>query len=189
VPLLYGSGMRKRAIIVRDPDGYPVELVELTPAPATNAPDDSNIIGARISLTVSDLEATQDLYGDLMGPVQFWTSPEFVRDDAYNQLRDTPGAEYRFAAALIPGSTVALEFIEYRGIDRYSIAPAIQDIGVGHVLFMIDDMDLFMSRIRAAGLKTLATSGEPVFIAPTVQAVFVTDNDNFFIEFMARLPE
>jgi len=190
VPLLYGSGMRKRAVIVRDPDGYPVELVELTPAPATTAPDDSNIIGARISLTVSDLDTTQALYRDLMGRgAQFWSSSEFIRDGAYNRLRNTPGAEYRFAAALIPGSAVALEFIEYRSIPRYSIAPTIQDIGGGHVLFMIDDMDLFMSRIRAAGLKPLATSGEPVFIGPTVQAVFVTDNDNFFVEFMARMPE
>lgn len=97
VPLMYGSGMRKRAVIVRDPDGYPVELVELTPAPATTAPDESNIIGARISLTVSDLEATSESYRRLVGPeLEFWTRPDFVRDDSYNQLRNTPGAEYRF---------------------------------------------------------------------------------------------
>ena len=189
VPLMYGSGMRKRALIVRGPDGYPVEPVELMPAPATNAPDDSNIIGARSSLTVSDLEATKNLYRELVGPeLEFWTSPDFVGDNAYNRLRTTPGAEYRFAAALIPGSTVPLELIQYRSIEQYSIAPAIQDIGVGHVLFMVEDMDLFMSRIRAAGLETLATSGEPVFIGPTAPAMFVTDNDNFFVEFIGRLP-
>ena len=78
--------------------------------------------------------------------IEFWTSPGFVSDEAYNKLRDTPGAEYRFAAALIPGSPVSLELIEYRSISQYSIAPVIQDIGVGHILFMIGDINEVASR-------------------------------------------
>lgn len=190
VPVLYGAHEKKRAIIVRDPDGYPVELIELSPPPASNAPEAGNILGARISITVADLQVTQRLYRDLIGPeLMTWASPAFTGSEAYNQLRNTPGAEFRHGAALIPGSPVLLEFIQYRNIEQRSIQPRLQDIGVGHILFMVRDIDLMMGRIRAAGLSTLSASGEPVFIAPGVPAVFVTDNNHFFMEFMARLPQ
>ena len=187
---LPGSQMTIHAIIVRDPDGYPVELVEQTPTPATTAPDGSNVIGASISVTVADLEATEKLYTDLIGPgLRFRNSPSFTKNEDNNNLGNTPGAEYRYGVALIPGSPVPLEFVQYRHIKQRSIKPKLQDIGVAHLLFMVKDMDVIMARIRAAGLHTLATSGKPVFIAPKVNALFVTDPNNFFIEFMQRMPE
>lgn len=180
----------QRAVIVRDPDGYPVELAQPSPLPATTAADGSNIIGARISVTVADLEATEKLYRDLVGPeLQFQTSSSFRKSEDYNTLRNTPGAEYRYGVGLIPGSPVTLEFIQYRNIDQRTIKPVLQDIGVAHILFMVKDIDAIMPRLRAAGLHTIATSGKPVFIAPKVPAIFVTDPNNFFIEFMAHLPD
>ena len=185
-----GSNPMIRAVIVRDPDGYPVELMQQTPAPATNAPAESNIIGARISVTVADLEATEKLYTDLVGPeLQFQTNLEFIKSTAYNKLGNTPGAEYRYAIGLIPGSPVPLEFVQYRRVEQRSIKPKLQDIGVAHVLFMVKDLDVVMPRIRSAGLHVLATSGEPVFIAPRVRAVFVPDPNHFFMEFMERRPD
>lgn len=188
IDLSDGSGRNKRGVIVRDPDGYPVELIEYSQAP--EATGESNILGARISLTVKDLDTTVQLYKDLIGP-EFKTREMsgYTRHESYNDLRNTPGAEYRVAAGLIPGSPVLLEFVQYRNIEQRSITPILQDIGVAHVLFMVKDMDVIMPRLRSAGLTTLATSGKPVFIAPTVHALFTTDPNNFFIEFMARLPE
>jgi catechol 2,3-dioxygenase-like lactoylglutathione lyase family enzyme len=187
VPALHGSPTPERAVIVRDPDGYPVELTEPSPPPATTAPADSNILGARVSLTVQDLDSTRQLYRDLIGPeLQLRPAATFSSDAAYNQLGNTPGAEFRYSAAIIPGSPVILEFIQYRNIEQRTIKPRLQDIGVAHLLFMVKDMDVIMARLQAAGLRTLAASGKPVFIAPQVQAVFVTDTDNFFVEFMHR---
>ena len=179
-----------RAIMVRDPDGYPVELMEQTPAPATNAPAASNIIGARISVTVADLEATEKLYTGLVGrELQFQTNPAFIKSTAYNKLGNTPGAEYRYGIGFIPGSPVPLEFVQYRNIEQRTIKPRLQDIGVAHILFMVKALDVVMPRIKAAGLHVLAASGEPVFIAPKVRAVFVPDPNHFFMEFMERMPD
>ena len=190
VPASSGPYPEQMAVIVRDPDGYPVELTQPLHLPASTAPDASNIAGARISVTVADLEATEKLYRRLVGPeLQFQTSPSFTVNEAYNKLGNTAGAEYRYGVALIPGSPVALEFIQYRNIDQRTIKPILQDIGVAHVLFMVKDMNTIMPRLRAAGLHPLAASGEPVFIAPSVSALFVTDPNNFFIEFMAHLPD
>ena len=185
-----GSNAKKRAVLVRDPDGYPVELMELSPPPVTTAPVTNNILGARVSVTVADIEAAQKLYKDLIGPdLQTWHNSAYINDESYNNLRNTPGAEFRYGIALIPGSPVIMEFVQYRNIEQNKITPRLQDIGVAHILFMVKDMDVIMSRIRSAGLQTLSTSGKPVFIAPTVHAVFVSDTNDFFVEFMARIPE
>ncbi|MDR2212605.1 MAG: hypothetical protein LBE21_03130, partial [Pseudomonadales bacterium] len=70
------------------------------------------------------------------------------------------------------------------GIEQRTIDPILQDIGTGHALFMVNDIDAIMPRLEAAGLSTLATSGQPVFISPTTKALFVKEPNNFFIEFM-----
>jgi catechol 2,3-dioxygenase-like lactoylglutathione lyase family enzyme len=184
----YGGGT-ERSLIVRDPDGYPVQLTELKQAPKTTAPADSNIIGARISVTVENLEASEKLYTTLVGPeLKFSNSAGFVKNEAYNRLRNTPNAEYRYGAALIPGSPVYLEFVQYRGIEQKKNSPILHDIGGAHVLFMARDIDVVMSRMNAAGMKTVATSGRPVLIGPTAPALFSKDINNFFFEFIASAP-
>ena len=57
---------------------------------------------------------------------------------------------------------------------------------MAHLLFMVKDMDLIMPRIRAAKLKPLNRSGDPVFIPPTVRAIFVRDPNGLIVEFMER---
>ncbi|HWK55222.1 MAG TPA: VOC family protein, partial [Hyphomicrobiales bacterium] len=134
-PGLSGSA---RAIIVRDPDGYPVELVQLTPAPASNAPADSNLLGAHISLVVNDLDTSLNFYSTLLGPdLRTWKADDFTMDAAYNQLRNTPNAEHRLATMLLPGTATIMELIQYRGIASTPYRPEVQDIGVGHVAFMV----------------------------------------------------
>lgn len=188
VELQLWSPHRERAIIVRDPDGYPVELNE--PLPRTATTDDSNILGAGIAVTVKDLDTTLHLYKDLVNPEwNIVANADFTKNEGLNKLWNTPGAEYREGGFMIPGSPVALRFFQFRNIEQKMIKPILQDIGVAHVLFMAKDLDVIMPRIRAAGLHVLATSGEPVFIAPRVRAVFVPDPNHFFMEFMERIPD
>lgn len=185
----YGASGKERGIVVRDPDGYPVELVQLGTVPKTSAPADSNIIGARVSLTVENLEASEKLYTTLVGPeLKFWNSPSFTKDEAYNKLWNTPGAEFRYGAALVPGSPVYMEFIQFRGIKQEKKDPLLQDIGTAHFLFMAQDAEVAMSRVKEAGLKTVATSGSYVYIGPTAPALFTKEINNFFVEFIARAP-
>jgi len=174
-----------RAIFVRDPDGYPVELMELTPAPASTAPPESNILGARIAMVVDDLETTCRWFQHLVGPdLKFWLSPTSMGGDkTYVDLTDTPG-QFRMAMALIPGSPVVMEFIEYNNHIKSFVRPHIQDPGTAHILFMSKDVDIVMPRMKAAGLTTLSATGGPVFIGPTTRSFFVTNPDGFWAEFM-----
>ncbi len=173
-----------RAVFVRDPDGYPVGLMELTPPPASTAPPESNILGARVAMVVDDLETTCRWFQHLVGPdLQFWLSPVFMGDKTYVGLTGTPG-QFQMAMALIPGSPVVMEFIEYKDHIHNFVRPHFQDPGAAHILFMSRDVDIVMPRMRAAGLHTLSATGGPVFIGPTTRSFFVTNPDGFWAEFM-----
>lgn len=172
-----------RAIFVRDPDGYPVGLLEITPPPGSSAPAESNILGARISMVVDNLETTCRWFRNLVPDLQFWSSPGFMGNEKYTALTDTPG-QFRMVMAMIPGSSVVMEFIEYKDHLKNSVRPHIQDPGTAHILFMSKDVDIVMPRLKAAGLHTLGSSDAPVFIGPTTRAFFVANPDGFWVEFM-----
>jgi catechol 2,3-dioxygenase-like lactoylglutathione lyase family enzyme len=173
-----------RAVLVKDPDGYPVELMQVTPAPAGTAAPGSKVIGARVAIVVDDLEASARLYQGLVGPdFKLWASPGWLADKTYEQLTGI-AAPFRVAMALVPGSPVVLELIEYKGHNRRFTHGYIQDPGTAHFLFMSKDDDVAMQRVKAAGLHTLSRSNAPVFLSPTTRSFFVPDPQGFWLEFM-----
>jgi catechol 2,3-dioxygenase-like lactoylglutathione lyase family enzyme len=179
-----GVNGKIRAVFVRDPDGYPVGLMEISPAPATSASSESKVLGAVVSLIVEDLETTCRWFQDLVGKdLKFWVSPSFIGDENYSTLIGTIG-RFRLAQAMIPGSPVIMEFIQYEGHNESAPRPNFQDPGAAHILFMAKDVDVIMPRVRAAGLQPLSGTGGPTFIGPETRSFFITGPDGFWAEFM-----
>ena len=173
-----------RAVFVRDPDGYPVELMEVTPAPPSTAAPGSKVLGARVSVVVDNLEKTARLYQSLVGPdFKFWVSPSLMGDKTYEDLTGIHG-QFRLAEAMVPGSPVVMELIEYKNHSKHFRRPHFQDPGAAHFLFMAKDDDVMIDRVKAANLHTTSTSNAPVFIAATTRMFFVTDPQGFWLEFM-----
>jgi catechol 2,3-dioxygenase-like lactoylglutathione lyase family enzyme len=173
-----------RAVFVRDPDGYPVELLQAAPQTATSAPPDSKVLGARVTVVVDDLETTCRMYRRLVGPdLRFWASPAWLGGEAQERLTGTSG-RFRLAMALVPGSPVVMELIEYQHHNRHFERGYIQDPGTAHFLFMSKDDDVIIRRVHAARLHTLSRSNAPVFIGPTTRSFFVPDPQGFWLEFM-----
>ena len=179
-----GMPGKVRAVFVRDPDGYPVGLMEITPARASSAPADSNVLGAIVGVVVEDLETTCSWFQDLVGPdLKFWASPSFISNDSYSKLIGTVG-RFRLAQTLIPGSPVIMEFIQYEYHNKGARRPNFQDPGAAHILFMVKDVDVIMPRVRAAGVQPLSGSGGATFIGPQTRSFFVTGPDGYWAEFM-----
>jgi catechol 2,3-dioxygenase-like lactoylglutathione lyase family enzyme len=173
-----------RAVFVRDPDGYPVELIEQTPAPATTAAPGSKVLGARVTVVVHNIEDTCRMYQSLVGPgFRFWVSPSLLGDQTYQDLTGIRG-QFRLAEAMVPGSPVVMELVEYQTHSKHFRRPHFQDPGSAHFLFMAKDDDVMIERVKAAGLHTTSPSNAPVFIAPTTRMFFVTDPQGFWLEFM-----
>ncbi len=179
-----GMSGKIRAVFVRDPDGYPVELIEVTPAPPTTAAGGSKVLGARVAIIVDDLEKTARMYQSLVGPgFNFWVSPSLLGDQSYEEMTGIHN-HFRLAEALVPGSPVVMELIEYQNHSKRFARPHFQDPGSAHFLFMARDDDVMIDRVKAANLHTTSPSNAPVFIAPTTRMFFVTDPQGFWLEFM-----
>lgn len=173
-----------RAVFVGDPDGYPVELIEQTPAPDTTAAPGSKVLGARVAIIVDNLEKTCRMYESLVGPdFKFWLNPSLMGDKTYEDLTGIRG-QFRLAEAMVPGSPVVMELIEYKNHSKHFQRPHFQDPGAGHFLFMSKDDDVMIDRVKAHGLHTTSPSNAPVFIAPTTRMFFVSDPQGFWLEFM-----
>ncbi len=181
-----GLSGKIRSIFVRDPDGYPVQLMEITPTPASTAAANSRVLGARVTVVVDNLEESARVYQSLVGPdFKFWLSPTLVGDKTYETLSNTPG-QFRLAQAMVPGSPVVMELVEYKNHNRKFRKANIQDPGTAHFLFMSKDDDVIIQRVHAARLHTLSKSNAPVYLSPTVRSFFVPDPQGFWIEFMDR---
>lgn len=178
-----------RSVIMRDPDGYPVEITEITPLPASYAPGDSRILGARMSLVVDDLLAAMEFYWSFVGRIR----PPSFRNP--NWQRNPPGlglpdADFRTFTIQLPGTAIPLDLIEYRDIEQKPYHPNFQDIGFGHIAFTTNDIEAVHATMTALGSKTLAASGRWTQINPNLRALYTRDNNGFFLEIIEnRAPQ
>jgi catechol 2,3-dioxygenase-like lactoylglutathione lyase family enzyme len=180
-----GISGKVRAVMLKDTDGYPVQLIQITPTPTSTAPADSKVLGARVAIIVDNLEASCKFYQDLAGPeLKFWVSP-LMGDKANAQLTHTSG-QFKMAQAMVPGSPVTLELIEYKDHNHAFKRGFIQDPGTAHFLFMVKDDDAIISRVHAINAHTLSKANDATFISPTVRSFFVPDPQGFWVEFMDR---
>ena len=187
VPPPAGRPGTARAIVIRDPDGYPVELMQIVPEPPTLAPEGSPVLGAQMTVVVANIDVSLAFYRRLAGPGLLADSPSGWSTSApVSRLRDIPDAAHRTAAIRLPGSAIALELVEYRGIPQSPYRPVFQDIGHAHVAFLVDDIQETVDRLTAAGAVALSRSGTWTRINPTTRAVYTRDPDGFFLEILER---
>jgi catechol 2,3-dioxygenase-like lactoylglutathione lyase family enzyme len=179
-------GAKGRAAIVKDPDGFFVELLQLAELPETTAPAGSDILDARFGLTITDTDRTMNLYRDLLG-----FKPEvggtFVTDKAATDLMGTPGAQMRISTAVVPGSRLRVEFVEFKGVDRKPISARIQDPGATRLQLQIRDTDATVKTLTAAGGTVITTGGNggPIDMQG-LRVAIVREMNNLFLVTMTR---
>ena len=119
-PLTFGAN-NARGVIVRDPDGHFVELLQPSPLPETSAPPESNIIDARVRITVADTDRAMQLYRD-----QFQFQPQVGSFGTIPllDLMGLKGSQVRLTTAQVPGSALRMEFVEIKGADRFADSSA-----------------------------------------------------------------
>ncbi|HEY0339316.1 MAG TPA: hypothetical protein VGC34_00800, partial [Steroidobacteraceae bacterium] len=129
---------------------------------------------------------TARMVQSLVGPdFKLWASPGPMGDAAYEKLTGVRGP-FRLAQALVPGSPVVLEFVEYEQHNRNFAHAYIQDPGTAHFLFFSKDVERIVPRVKSGGWHTLSRSNASVFIGPMTRSFFVPDPDGFWLEFMDR---
>jgi len=168
-----------RGLLIRDPDGYVLEVVESKPGDGVQA--DGNVFGATMGLTVADMESTIKFWHDLLG-FDLKGKMEFSSDPAILQMTGAAGAKNREMVAIVPGTKALIAFYEYQGIARTPFHLRVPDPGAPAIALRVTDLDGLLKRMRAAGVPVTSARGEVVQFSPTIRNIFVEDPNGLNIE-------
>jgi predicted enzyme related to lactoylglutathione lyase len=178
-PVRLGDG--ERAILIRDIDGRPVEIVEITQRPSTaesTTPATSNIVDIELSITVNDMDRTLQVYRDVLG---FTVGDAIAEDKAVSMLTGLPKATVRRRHVKAPGSSLTIEFVEFKGVDRTPLQMRIQDSGAARLQLRAQNIDVLVDAVKAAGLSVVSEGAVAVPIPPNLKGALVADPNMFFL--------
>jgi catechol 2,3-dioxygenase-like lactoylglutathione lyase family enzyme len=171
-----------RAVVVRDPDGCLIELVEASPA-ALAAAAPGVIVGTSIGITVASTAAAIEFYGDLLG---ISLESQSRATDAELRLNGLAAGALTQTTLAIPGGA-ALILREFT-VPRGAAPPApfewrLQDVGSPQLQLEVRALDELIARTKAAGYRFLSVGAKPIQ-RPFGRFVFAIDPDGVLVEYV-----
>jgi catechol 2,3-dioxygenase-like lactoylglutathione lyase family enzyme len=187
VPVSMGG--QNRAIVVQDPAGHFVQLVQLGTTPPGST---ANIIGVRVRHTVANLEQSLALYRDtlaLAGPREL---PPYVGGANVLDLLGLPhDLHYRLARLTVPTSGLPFELIEWQGARPPAKPANLADPGSTRIQLRVSSIDDAVAALTKAGGTFISTGGKPLDL-PTANATLkvgiVRDPDGLFLVLIQAPP-
>jgi catechol 2,3-dioxygenase-like lactoylglutathione lyase family enzyme len=176
----------RRAVVVRDPDGYLVWVMEVPPAEAT----EPGLLQPGVTMVVSvpDLTKAEAFYRGL--GLEFTGTRTFARDTAMATLFGLPASsEQREVSALIPGTVASrVSFVEWKGMPRTPFHLNVYDPGAGGFVLRVTKIDEMVAKMKADGLRVISAGGGAVPFGPTSRNVFVVDPNGMNLELTESTP-
>ena len=176
-----GPAAINTAVIMRDPDGYPLEFaMQDTPEISSAVPSTSNVVSGWATFIVGDVAAAVEFYRTRLG----FEPAGAPRPLAANvlALQGTPGATGSMSAGVRPpGGVNTWRMYDFRNVDRTRLDGRLQDPGTPAVSFWVDDVTAIVARLKSAGV---AVAIDPVSIDGTARA-FVRDLNGLLLEFVS----
>jgi catechol 2,3-dioxygenase-like lactoylglutathione lyase family enzyme len=173
-----------RAVLVRDPDGYLIRLVQASPA-AIAAAAPGEIVGTTIRLTVASTAASLAFYRGLLRlDVHESRRADASELESYGLARGT----LTETSVVIPGAPTALELLEF-SVPPNGVAPPepfhwkLQDVGSPQLQLEVRDLDALLARTGAAGYRFLSVGGRPIQ-RPFGRFVFAIGPDAELVEYV-----
>jgi catechol 2,3-dioxygenase-like lactoylglutathione lyase family enzyme len=169
-----------RAILIRDIDNRFIEIRQPASVAETSAAATSAVVDMRLSIAVNDMDQTTRIYRNVLGFTVEGETP-FTADNATRMLTGLRGAEVRRSRVQAPGSTLWIEFVEFKGVDRTPLRMRIQDRGAARLQLRAQNLDTLVAEMKNAGLKIVSEGGVAVPIPPNLKGALVADPNNFFL--------
>src|SRR5579862_7946671 len=174
-----------REIVVRDPDGFFVELQQPEPSAASAANATSDILGASVQFSIEDSAKTIAFLRDAIAFVARPTGAVATNPVVAN-LIGLPGARWRITHGGIPGTSLDFGLIEYSGVPRVKIAGGAEDPGSPAFTMIVRDIYAAVEQWTKAGGTVATTGGKPIVRANGAGNVFVRDVNGMMWELIQR---
>jgi catechol 2,3-dioxygenase-like lactoylglutathione lyase family enzyme len=175
------SARGARSVLVRDPDGYLIELREASRAEVGKAAP-GEIVGTSIGLTVEDTERALRLYRDVLG---FEVRETWLGSSAELALNGLDRAGLEQTETVIPGTAIAVLLADFTLPTAVRAEPfhwRIQDVGSPQFQLEVRGLDALLERTQAAGYRYLSVGGRPIE-RPFGRFVFAFDADSILVEY------
>ena len=140
-----------RAVIMRDPDGFPLEFAFQNGPIAADVPATSIVIGGWATFIVEDAAATLAFYRDVLG-FQATGAPTPLAAGVLS-LQGLPAAAGSMSVGVRPpGGAATWRMYDYRNVERTRLAGRLQDPGTVALSFRVENVSLLLSRLKTAGV-------------------------------------
>lgn len=176
---------KMRELLIRDPDGFFVTLVQPDPLPATLTEATADILGGAINLSIEDSGKTVAFLRDAIG---FNARPtgQLATNPTVTNLLNLPGAQWRITHGSIPGTTLDFGLIEYASAPRVRFSLGAQDPGSPAFTMVVRNIDAAVDQWKKAGGTVLSTGGLAIKGANGAGNIFVQDVNGFTWELIQR---
>jgi catechol 2,3-dioxygenase-like lactoylglutathione lyase family enzyme len=174
---------RGRTVMLRDPDGFHIQLIQRDTAPATEAPADRNAIDIGFAASVDDMDRSLRIFNTVLGFNLTLDTEE--HNDARLRMIGNFTAYYRRAYGVVPGSNLQMEIIEVQGVTRRHGHSRPQDPGTSILRLRVSDIDGAIAALKEQNVKVVTTGGVPVSLAnanATQRYVILELPDNIFLQ-------
>lgn len=148
-----------RSVMVRDADGFLVQLVHPSRLSGSGPIESGNILSAHVRLTVNRLDDTTRFYRNVLG-------------------FEFPSA----SAGGLPGMAPPFEFIEHKDGARASPFTRLRDPGTAAFSLSVPDLDALLAAMKASRAPVVSAGAEPAVSPNGGRNVFVQDPAGFFLE-------
>lgn len=172
-----------RFIIVRDPDGFYIELLQTDPMPA-GAPT-GNVVTARFRTTAGTLERTTGFYQGAFGFSWPALRPAAV-DPVLSGMTGLPGTRTRLAISTVPNTMATFEVAEFPDVTRQPTTARIHGIGASMFRVRVSDIDRVFAQALAAGATSVTPT--PITLKDNRRMVIVRDPDGLFVQIWQAAP-
>jgi catechol 2,3-dioxygenase-like lactoylglutathione lyase family enzyme len=174
---------KARSILMRDPDGFFVQVIQETPA--AGAPE-GNVHRVSLAYTMESAEATAKFYNSTLG-LDLAGPSAFSKDPAILKLVGAPeGTEFRKLTGVLPGPPAYVEFTEFRGVPRTKFHLRVRDPGAPAMAVQVNNLAGMVALMKAGGTNVISTNGEIVDFGGGTHTIFVEDPNGMNLEVFER---
>jgi catechol 2,3-dioxygenase-like lactoylglutathione lyase family enzyme len=176
----------KKSIVIRDPDGFFLQLVQQ--APASGAPE-AIVNGVTVAYTMEDAAKTLNFYNGMMA-LEFPQATAWAKDANYAKLVGAPeNVEFRKITTSLPaqnGSPIPVEFTEFRGVPRTKFHLRVRDPGAPAMCIFVSNLEGMVAQMKGAGMNFLSVDQKIVDFGGGTFNIFVEDPNGLNIELAER---
>ncbi|HEY1754906.1 MAG TPA: VOC family protein [Bryobacteraceae bacterium] len=174
-----------REIVVRDPDGFFIELQQPDPVPASVADGTGDILGASVQFSIEDSAKTVAFLRQAIG-LNAQPTGALGTNPVVANLIGLPGAQWRITHGSIPGTALDFGLIEYARVPRAKVQTGAEDPGSPAFTMVVRDIHAAVDQWTKAGGTVASTGGKPIVRANGVGNVFVRDVNGLMWELIQR---